>query len=159
MKRLLAAVLATAGLTVAGLAYAQDRVELGTLDCVVKGGTGFIVGSTKDLSCTFHSADPTAAAEEYFGVVKKFGLDIGRTDRTVIKWLVLAPTMDAYAPGKLAGEYVGVSAEATVGVGLGANALVGGFERAFFLQPVSVQAQEGLNLAVGFSSIELRSIQ
>ncbi len=159
MKRLLAAVLAAAGLALAGMAHAQDRVELGTLDCVVKGGTGFIVGSTKDLTCSFYSIDANVATEEYFGLVKKFGLDIGTTDRSVIKWLVLAPTRNAYAPGKLAGEYIGVSAEATLGFGLGANALVGGFERAFFLQPLSVQAQEGLNLALGFSSIELRSNQ
>ncbi len=43
-----------------------------------------------------------------------------------------------------------------LGVGLGANALVGGSNKTFVLQPVSVQAQEGLNLAVGFSSFELR---
>ena len=71
---------------------------------------------------------------------------------------VLAPTVDAYAPGALAGNYVGLSAEATAGVGVGANALVGGSGETFVLQPVSVQAQQGLNLAVGFSSFELRSV-
>jgi len=134
---------------------AQARVELGILDCHVAGGAGFIIGSTKDLSCTFSPAG--RPPETYFGVVRKFGLDVGVTGASLIRWVVLAPTVDAYAPGALAGNYVGVSAEATAGVGLGANALVGGSGETFVLQPVSVQAQEGLNLAVGFSSFELRS--
>ncbi len=136
---------------------AQSRVEIGLLDCVVEGGAGFIIGSAKDLSCTFHPADGRAP-EPYFGVVRKFGLDIGVTGATYIKWGVLAPTDRAYAPGALAGTYAGVSAEATAGIGVGANALIGGSDETFVLQPVSVQAQEGLNLAVGFSSFELRSV-
>ncbi|RVA53020.1 DUF992 domain-containing protein, partial [Mesorhizobium sp. M7A.F.Ca.US.001.01.1.1] len=40
-----------------GAAQAQDGgVELGTLDCAIGGGTGFIFGSSKDLSCTFNPA-------------------------------------------------------------------------------------------------------
>ncbi len=136
-------------------AVAQARVELGVLDCHVAGGAGFIIGSTKDLSCTFSPAG--RPPETYFGVVRKFGLDVGVTGASLIRWVVLAPTVDAYAPGALAGNYVGVSAEATAGVGLGANALVGGSGETFVLQPVSVQAQEGLNLAIGFSSFQLRT--
>ena len=30
-------------------AQAQARVEVGVLTCTVRGGTGFIIGSTKDL--------------------------------------------------------------------------------------------------------------
>ena len=137
-------------------ANAQQRVEIGVLDCVVAGGAGFVIGSTKDLSCTFSPA--VGIREPYFGVVQKFGIDIGVTGTTLIKWLVLAPRLDAYAPGALAGDYAGVSAEATAGVGLGANVLVGGFQNSFTLQPLSVQAQEGFNLAVGFSSFQLRSV-
>lgn len=136
-------------------AAAQSRVEIGMLDCFVAGGAGFIIGSTKGLTCTFSPAG--RPQETYFGVVQKFGLDIGVTGATLIKWAVFAPTVDVYAPGALAGNYVGVSAEATVGVGLGANALVGGSGETFALQPVSVQAQQGLNLAVGFSSFQLRT--
>jgi hypothetical protein len=142
---------------VASPASAQARVEIGLLDCVVEGGTGFVVGSTKELSCIFAPAGGRPP-EPYFGVVKKFGLDIGRTDATYIKWGVLAPTLDSYAPGALAGNYVGVSAEATAGLGVGANALLGGSGETFVLQPVSVQAQEGLNLALGFTSIELQAV-
>ena len=110
MKRLLAVMLATAGFAVAGPAQAQDRVELGTLDCVVKGGTGFIVGSTKDLSCTFLLRRSNRGRRRNISVSSRSSgwISAGLTG-SVIKWLVLAPTMDAYAPGKLAGEYVGVS--------------------------------------------------
>jgi hypothetical protein len=58
--------------------------------------------------------------------------------------------------GALAGNYAGASAEATVGAGLGANVLVGGSNRTVALQPISVQGQAGLNLAVGVAGLELQ---
>ncbi len=57
--------------------------------------------------------------------------------------------------GALAGTYVGASAEASVVVGAGANVLVGGSNRSFALQPLSVQGQVGLNFAVAISSLDL----
>ena len=61
--------------------------------------------------------------------------------------------------GALAGVYAGATAEATVGAGLGANILVGGSDRSVALQPLSVQGQAGLNLAVGVADLELRPAQ
>jgi hypothetical protein len=141
----------------ASQAGAQEGAEVGLLDCVIEGGTGFIVGSSKDLACTFTPADQTQPPEPYFGVVNKFGIDIGSTGEALMQWVVVAPTADAYAMGMLAGDYVGASAEATAGVGVGANLLVGGSDRTFSLQPVSVQAQTGLNLALGVTEFQLRS--
>jgi hypothetical protein len=69
-------------------------------------------------------------------------------------WSVYAPTTGRVAA--LAGNYAGPSAEATVGVGLGANVLVGGSDRTVALQPVAVQGQSGLNLAIGVAGLELR---
>jgi hypothetical protein len=40
-------------------------------------------------------------------------------------------------------------------VGASANVLVGGFNRAFSLQPLSVGAQTGLNLAIGVANMTL----
>ena len=57
--------------------------------------------------------------------------------------------------GALAGSYGGASAEATVGVGLGANVLVGGFKKSIALQPLSIQGQEGLNIAAGIAGLSL----
>jgi Protein of unknown function (DUF992) len=137
---------------------AQDQgIELGVLDCAIGGGTGFIFGSTKDLSCTFTPADKTFAPEAYFGAVNKYGLDIGTTSQTVMQWLVLTPLKNIYAPGALAGDYVGASAEVTAAVGAGANLLVGGSSQAFTLQPLSLQTQTGVNIAIGVSQFQLRS--
>jgi len=138
-------------------AQAQEGIELGVLDCLVEGGAGFIIGSSKNVSCTYDPVDDALPAEQYFGNISKFGLDIGVTGASVMQWLVLAPTADVYAPGALAGDYAGASAQVTAGVGVGANLLVGGSEQSFTLQPLSVQAQTGLNLAVGVSRFELRS--
>jgi hypothetical protein len=68
---------------------------------------------------------------------------------------VFAPSAGGIGPGALAGSYGGVSGEATVGVGLGANALVGGSKRSIALQPLSVGAQQGLNFAVGIAALTL----
>ena len=59
-------------------------------------------------------------------------------------------------PGALEGDYVGVSASATAGVGVGANVLVGGFDKSISLQPLSVSGNEGLNVAAGIGSITLK---
>ncbi|TKT77585.1 DUF992 domain-containing protein [Aquamicrobium sp. LC103] len=157
MRRIIFAAAALAAALTTVPAAAQDRVELGMLNCLVQGGAGFVVGSSKELSCTFTSADRAKPPEPYFGVVNKFGLDVGATNDAVMQWAVLAPTSNAYQLGALTGDYVGASAEATAAVGVGANVLVGGSDRTFSLQPVSVQAQTGLNLALGVTEFQLRS--
>jgi hypothetical protein len=90
-------------------------------------------------------------------VVRKFGLDLGTTGTQVMQWAVFAPTSDPFGPGALACDYVGATAEATVGVGAGANVLVGGSNQTFTLQPLSVQAQTGLNVALGVTEFQLRT--
>lgn len=135
---------------------AQDRTELGMLDCRIEGGVGFIIGSKKELSCIFKPADQSRPAEAYFGTVSKFGLDVGVTGTTLMTWLVLAPTTDPLPAGALSGNYVGASAEASAAIGGGANVLVGGSSKTITLQPLSVQAQTGINVAVGVSEFRLR---
>ena len=153
-----AAILATAAFSAATLPAKADSVELGMLECVVEGGTGFIFGSSKDLSCEYTPANADQPKEAYFGVINKYGIDIGVTGTTLIEWAVLAPTTDyEYQQGSLAGDYTGVSAEASAAAGAGVNVLVGGSDETFSLQPISVQAQEGVNVAVAISELQLRS--
>jgi len=64
-----------------------------------------------------------------------------------LAWDVFAPS-EGPEPGALAGDYVGVGASATAGVG--ANV------RSITLQPLSVQAQTGLALAGGVAALTLR---
>ena len=68
---------------------------------------------------------------------------------------MLAPTAQL-GPGDLSGNYAGVNASAAIGVGLGGNAMVGGSNNTFALQPLSIQGQTGLNVAGGVQSMELR---
>jgi hypothetical protein len=136
-----------------------DSVELGLLECVVEGGTGFVFGSSKDLACEFIPANDGEAREPYFGVINKYGIDIGFTETSVIEWIIVAPTTGfEYRQGSLAGNYRGVTAEASAAAGAGVNVLVGGSQDMISLQPVSVQGQEGVNVALGVAELELRSI-
>lgn len=135
-------------------AQAPDRTKVGALTCDISGGIGLIVGSKKQVACVFTPSAAGLPREVYTGTITKFGLDIGATAGGEMVWSVFAPSNRQF--GALAGEYVGGSAEATVGAGLGANVLVGGSSRTVSLQPVSVQEQRGLNLAVGVTGLELR---
>jgi hypothetical protein len=108
-------------------AVAQDRVQAGTLVCNTSMELGVIVGSREALNCTFTPSVP-GPTESYSGTITKLGLDLGVTTGGVIVWLVYAPT--SLRAGELAGTYAGGTAEATIGVGLGANVLVGGSNRA-----------------------------
>ncbi|QFU17233.1 DUF992 domain-containing protein [Microvirga thermotolerans] len=146
------AALALVASTGIGEAQAQNRVRAGVLTCNVSGGVGLILGSQKATACTFKPR--RGPAERYVGVIRKFGLDVGATQRGVITWAVFAEGRPV--PGSLAGSYVGATAEATVGAGLGANVLVGGSNRSIALQPLSVSGQTGLNFALGVGDLELR---
>jgi len=131
----------------------RDGVRVGLLTCQVSGGTGFIIGSSKDLRCRYEGGK--GRTERYVGVIDKFGLDIGVTGPGTMTWAVFAPTSDV-GRGALAGNYVGASAEATVGVGGGANLLVGGSNETISLQPLSVQGQTGVNAALAIAGLVLR---
>ncbi|MDN2565120.1 DUF992 domain-containing protein [Aquibium sp. A9E412] len=138
-------------------AAAQERVEIGVLDCLIDGGLDIAILTSEELACTFEPAGEQRPPETYVGSISKFGVDVGLTSESVMQWLVLAPTDVAYAPGALSGDYIGASAELTAGVGGGANLLVGGSNDTFVLQPLSLQAQTGLNVALGVAGLALRS--
>jgi hypothetical protein len=152
-----AATLAVALVALSALAQpalAQSNVKVGALRCDVAGGLGMIITSAKDMRCVYTSS--RGYAERYTGTIRKFGLDIGQTGRGVLTWAVFAPTAGP-GRGALAGDYVGADASVALGAGLGANALVGGFQRSFTLQPLSVEAQSGVALAAGVASMTLRA--
>ena len=152
MKKLLAAALAAVVLSTT-VAVADARVQVGRLSCAVDGGVGFIIGSSKDMTCKFIRKG--AKTEVYYGNIKKLGLDIGVTGSTQIEWLVFSASSTNVGKGSLKGTYVGGSAEATLGVGLGGNFLIGGSKRGYALQPWSIQGQTGLNYSVAFAGLTL----
>lgn len=151
------AALALAATTVAAAATdlpaeaSSYGVKVGVLRCHVDGGVGFIIGSSKDVECVFRRSG--GGHERYEGSIGKLGVDIGVTHQAELAWIVFAPGKIGH--DALKGSYTGANAEATVGIGLGANVLVGGFKKGINLQPISLQAQEGLNVAGGVTSLHL----
>ena len=130
-----------------------EQVKVGRLQCEVSAGLGMIIASSKAMECRF--VPVRGRAESYHGFIKRFGLDLGGTDRGVLVWDVFAPTAGRLR-NALAGDYSGLGASATLGVGLGANGLMGGSSREVSLQPISLQVQTGLNIAAGVAAMELR---
>ncbi len=133
----------------------HSGVKVGTLTCNVASGWGFVFGSSKDLHCIFRQSNKKNV--HYTGTIAKYGVDIGYTEGGVLIWGVVAPTSDM-REGALTGDYGGVSASATVGVGVGANVLVGGFNHSISLQPLSVSGNRGLNVAAGIGAISLNYV-
>ena len=152
--RLAAALVAALGgsLGLGAQATAQSGVAVGTLTCNVASGFGFVFGSSRAINCTF--GGPGGRYEHYVGDISKFGVDIGFTQGGILVWTVIAPTA-SLAPGVVAGNYVGATASATVAVGVGANALLGGSNNSIALQPLSVEANRGLNVAAGVAALKL----
>ncbi len=136
-------------------AQSKSGVNLGSLTCTVAGGVGFVFGSSKELTCLFSRSN--GVAERYSGTIKKFGVDIGFTKEAQMVWLVFAP--GNVGTGALAGSYAGGTASATVGVGAGANVLVGGSNKQISLQPVSAEGSVGLNVAAGIGEVDLHYVK
>src|SRR6478752_3358329 len=134
-------------------APAQRTVQVGTLNCKMGPTVGLIVGSVQRMSCTFNTN--TGGREYYQATFKRVGLDIGVSAGGRMVWGVYAPS-SGLAPRALAGNYVGASGDIALGLGIGANALVGGSRRTIALQPVSVEGQVGINVALGAAGFRLR---
>ena len=132
----------------------RGGVRIGYLDCQVGGGVGYVIGSAKEAECTFSSTMGSEPIDQYTGVIRKMGVDLGFTTKSRLIWAVFAPTA-GYHHGSLGGLYQGATAEATVGAGIGANILVGGTSGSIHLQTVSITGQLGLNVAATGTSVTL----
>ncbi len=154
--RLLMSAAALSALTFAAPAGAAPAgVKVGILTCHVDSGWGFVLGSSKDMQCDYRP--DRGEPDHYVGTMSKFGVDIGYTRGAEIVWDVIAPTSDVRM-GALQGDYAGATASATVLAGVGAHVLVGGFDKSFALQPVSVEGNSGLDVAAGLGEMSLRSV-
>ena len=145
-----AALLATLLMTAAPAAKAD--IKVGLLKCQIDAGFGYIIGSSKELTCKFQRVG--GLNEHYSGKIIKLGADVGFTGDSNLIWAVFAPSDDVDY-GALSGTYFGASAEAAAGIGLGANVLIGGWQRSVNLQPVSLSAHTGFNAAGGVGAIVL----
>jgi hypothetical protein len=139
--------------SIAGAHAQQSRVQVGVLECRGGASVGFIVGSVTTLGCVLRADG--RPDEPYVATIRKVGLDLGITQDTALGWAVFAP-VERLGPGDLSGNYAGAQGSASVGVGLGANVLVGGSANSIALQPLSLQGSTGVNVAVGLEGLELR---
>ena len=153
MKKLLLSLFATGSL-MAAVAPANADIRVGVLRCDVAPSVSFIIGSSKELRCAFYGEGQPR--DVYRGYINRLGIDVGWTTGGRIGWWVFAPSRPG--PGALAGGYYGASAEATLAAGVGANALVGGLNNSFTLQPFSLAAQGGLDAALTISGMRLDAV-
>jgi hypothetical protein len=127
--------------------------QVGMLSCKVNPSIGFIIAGHQSMECRY-TPNNSSPPQMYWGALNTVGLDVGITAGGVFGWAVLAPTV-GIPPGALAGEYVGASGDVGIGLGAGANVLIGGSVRTFALQPVSLEGSVAVNVALGVSSLKL----
>ena len=138
-------------------AQQTNKTKAGVLACRTSASLGLIVGSHQKLSCRF-TPDASGQPETYDGHINRLGLDLGVRAGGAMVWAVFAPTSGVHR-GALAGKYVGASGSVSVGLGANANVLIGGSHRSFALQPLSVEGQAGVNLALGVAGLTLVSVR
>lgn len=131
--------------------------KAGMLTCNTGPSVGFVVGGRQTLACQFMPIGPYPL-ENYVGDITTVGLDIGANSGGALIWAVFMPTRGAQY-GSLGGNYGGVTGDVSLGIGAGANLLVGGSDRSITLQPFSVEGSTGINLAVGVSGLVLRLVE
>ena len=142
---------------IAGPAAAQaprNWTQVGMLTCKLNPSIGFVLAGHQSMECSYVPA-PNGPAQAYQGAINTVGVDLGITAGGVLGWAVLAPTSGIPA-GALAGEYVGASGDLGIGLGAGANVLIGGSGRTVALQPVSLEGSIAVNVALGVSALKLR---
>jgi hypothetical protein len=155
ISRVLGTIVLLAVLNTSLAAQQANQAKVGVLTCRTSASLGLIVGSHQKLSCRF-TPDAGGPPETYFGHINRLGLDLGVRAGGAMVWAVLAPTTGMHH-GALAGTYVGGSGSVSVGLGANANVLVGGSHRSVALQPLSVEGQAGVNLALGVAGLTLYS--
>ena len=154
--RLLPAILALfAMFSLPAAAQNPAWTQVGALMCKVDPNIGFIIAGHQPMQCTYTPSTAPAPPEYYDGAINTVGVDIGVSAGSVLGWGVFAPT-GGPAAGALAGEYVGASGDLGLGIGAGANVLLGGSGRTFALQPLSLQGSLAINVVLGVSALKLR---
>lgn len=135
-------------------AQKQHLTKVGLLTCDSYGGIGWVIGSSSELACTFTNRGGTE--EFYTGDITKVGPDLGFKRHERLIWAVYAPGYQV-PRGRLDGTYLGLSAAAGLGLGVGANVLVGNLRNNLNLIPVSVSGNVGLNASAGIGALTLSS--
>src|SRR5690625_5150159 len=151
--------LALAAAMAGGTAMAEDAgVEIGQLTCKSTATTTAILFTDTHFDCKFASAGKSKRVDHYRGEIKEVGVNLSIKDEVTLIWAVFAPTRQKYAPGQLAGNYVGAGADVSAVVGGGANVLIGGGNDGFQLQPISVEGIKGTGVSLGLERLRLDAV-
>lgn len=153
-----AAILATSigfsATALAGESTAGTKIGVLTCETVPDTGLNLLIHSTVDVKCKFDATD-RSGTEHYIGETGiGFGLDISHKTKETIVFSVFAADFKV-GNHKLAGKYIGASASASVGLGIGAHALIGQGKDSISLQP-ALEGNEGIGASAGLSYLYLQ---
>ena len=130
--------------------------QAGTLTCRLNPSIGFVIFGHQSMECKFRPV--SGPVQGYDGAINTVGIDLGVSGGGGLAWAVFGPATGVQA-GALAGEYVGASADVGLGLGAGANVLLGGSGQSIALQPVSLEGSVAINVVGGLSQLKLRPAQ
>lgn len=138
-------------------AEAQWGVQSGILTCKKIPGSGInlLFHSVADMECEFLSPRGKEMYKGEAGIL--FGVDLEWSVRKVITYAVFGGASDVrVGRHALAGTYIGGKASASVGVGWGAQVLVGGGEKNITLQPLALESTSGIGASAGVGYLSLK---
>ena len=133
----------------------SSYVPTGTLTCIInKPDKAFHFGSARPMRCTLKQRRHPRR-QRYRGILKKYGIEWGVFNRTVMRWNVYTRN-GRVRPGGLEGSYGGVTLEGALGRGAGGNIVGGGSDEAL-LSPIGSQTQSGsVNVTTGVMRFDLK---
>lgn len=151
------ATLVLASLVVAPASASADFTRAGKLTCVVsKPDAALHFGSARPMRCRLRQ--PGRRMQHYSGTLRKYGIEWGVFDRTVMHWDVYSRS-GRVRRGGLEGSYGGLTVEGAIGSGVGGNIVDGGPED-IALSPVGTQVQTGsVNVTAGALRFRLRLVR
>lgn len=137
----------------------QAGVNLGSLTCKSKPGTGvqLLLVSSVAIECTFKTP---AGEEKYKGEIGFLGVDLSRKDEQTLLFTVVGLTRNVkIGTHSLEGDYLGASVAAGIlGQGVGSTALVGGVRKSFNLVP-SADTFKGAGISAGGTRMHLAPLK
>ena len=154
MKKWIASALVafTAVVSFAGEAKAEGGAVLGVLTCT-KTGTGvtYVLHSRNPVECTY---DGVGGPQTYTGIDGiLLGIDLEIEQKAGFGYLVIGGTWKDKS--SLEGSFVGAKASATFGVGIAAQAGLGGLGNDISLVPLGLGVQAGIGATAGISYLSI----
>ncbi|TAJ88300.1 DUF992 domain-containing protein [Reyranella sp.] len=131
----------------------NSRIYIGALSCNIAGGTGYVLGSSKNMDCVFLGRDGHSA--EYTGTINKVGVDIGYTKAVHTVWRVYSLGSDR-KPNQLSGTYVGEQSTVAAGGQAGGNWIYGGPNAEIGMVASGIVKDAGYNLATGIAEMSIK---